>query len=112
VAPRPADPFLIVDESLSVVGVSQVAEDVLAVKEPQALHRDVTDFLVAADPAAYAAADLHDLLLAAAGGAAGPVGIVLSPATEPAVRFDARIGSCGPPAAALIVLAAQAAQAA
>jgi len=103
-APGPDDPFLIVDGTLSVCAVSKKAEQLLEVSETQAIHRHVMDFLV---PAAETEAsdDLLALLADAARGSADSRETVVRPATHQDVSYDARVGTCGPPPAALIVLA-------
>jgi hypothetical protein len=104
VAPGPDEPFLIVDGTLSVCAVSKRAEQLLEVSETQAIHRHVMDFLVpAAD--SEASDDLLALLADAARGSSDPRETVVRPATHQDVSYDARVGTCGPPPAALIVLA-------
>jgi nitrogen-specific signal transduction histidine kinase len=103
VAPGPDEPFLIVDGTLSVCAVSKKAEQLLEVSETQAIHRHVMDFLVpAAD--SETSDDLLALLADAARGAADSRETVVRPATHQEVSYDARVGTCGPPPAALIVL--------
>src|SRR3954454_1211488 len=106
VAPSPVDPFLVIDTRLVVCGVSRAAENLLQTVETEAVNRHVTEFLV---PAAVETPDAHNLLaplVAAASGDGAPRTVVVRPAGMFGVRFWARVGPCGPPRAALVVLAA------
>jgi hypothetical protein len=102
-APGPDEPFLIVDGTLSVCAVSKKAEQLLEVSETQAIHRHVMDFLV---PAVEndAPDDLLALLAAAAQGTSDSRETLVRPAAHQEVSYEARVGTCGPPPAALIVL--------
>jgi hypothetical protein len=103
-APRPDDAFLLVDSTLSVCGVSSVAESVLDVAETQAVNRHVNEFLVPADAETSGPGDLVNLLVHAARGDGEVHDVVLRPTEEFGIRYWARIGPCGPPRAALLVL--------
>ena len=74
VAPQAGEPFLVVDSRLEVCALSRKAEDLL------------TSLVVAATNEE----DSHT--------------VVVRPVGEFGVRYRARIGPCGPPKAALIVL--------
>ena len=102
--PSPADPFLLVDSTLSVCGVSGLAEDLLQVSETEAVNRHVTEFLVPADAEASGPGDLVNLLIHAARGEGEVHEVVVRPSDEFGIRYWARIGPCGPPRAALMVL--------
>jgi hypothetical protein len=110
-APRPGDPFLLVDEALTVRALSAAAAELLAVDPDAAVGRPVADLLCAADAEAGPAGSFPAALAAAAAGA-GPAGfgaeeparLTVRPADVFGVRLPARIGVCGPPRAALIVL--------
>ncbi|MDX6677545.1 MAG: hypothetical protein QOE31_1597 [Solirubrobacteraceae bacterium] len=104
VAPRVDDPFLVIDSTLSVCAVSARAEDLLGTDETEAVNRHVADFLVPADANAPSAENLLVLLVDAASGTGEPRTAVVRPRQEFGVRFRARIGPCGPPHAALLVL--------
>jgi hypothetical protein len=102
-APAPGGSFLIVDDHLELCALSRAAERLLGVVEPAAVHRHISDFLEPAD----AEAGPGDALLHAIAGAtvhAPTQAVVVRPAGEYGVRYAARVGSCGPPAGALIVL--------
>ena len=105
VAPRTDEPFLVVDSTLSVCAVSAAAEGLLGVDETSAVNKHIVDFLVPADANASSADNLLVLLVAAASGPGAPRTAVVRPREEFGVRFRARIGACGPPHAALLVLA-------
>jgi PAS domain-containing protein len=104
VAPKANDAFLIVDKSLAVHAVSRRAEKLLGLREVDAVDRHVTDLLVPADAEAQGPHVLSALLVAAAAGAEDAEGVVLRPVDEFGVRFQARIGPCGPAPGALVVL--------
>lgn len=104
IAPRRGEPFLVIDSSLSVCAVSADAEQLLGVVETEAVNRHVADFLVPADANASSADNLLVLLVEAASGSGEPRTAVVRPRQEFGVRFRARIGPCGPPHAALLVL--------
>ena len=103
-APGPSDPFLLVDSALAVCGMSALAEELLGVLETDAVHRHITELLVPADAEASGPGDLVNLLVHAARGEGELHDVVLRPTTEFGIRYWARIGPCGPPRAALVVL--------
>jgi hypothetical protein len=103
-APAPSDPFLLVDSTLSVCGMSALAEELLGVSETAAVNRHITEFLVPADAEVSGPGDLVNLLIHAARGAGEIHDVVLRPSDEFGIRYWARIGPCGPPRAALLVL--------
>ena len=106
VAPRPDEAFLIVDRSLAVCGLSRKAEKLLGMREVDAVDHHITELLVPADAEAQGPHALSALLVEAAtdGGEAGARAVV-RPVDEFGVRFNARIGPCGPAPGALVVLA-------
>jgi len=103
VAPRAGDAFLVLDRTLAVCAVSRAAERLLAVSEPDAVNRHVTDLLM---PAAAEECDdgLAVAVTWAARGEGGTRTTVVRPANTFGIRLTARITSCGPPRAALLVL--------
>ena len=104
VAPRDGEPFLVIDSTLSVCAVSAEAEALLGMDETKAVNHHIADFLVPADANAPSSDNLLALLVVAASGGGEPRTAVVRPRTEFGVRFRVRIGSCGPPRAALLVL--------
>jgi hypothetical protein len=104
IAPQGNVPFLVIDSTLSVCAVSARAEELLGTDETRAVNRHVADFLVPADANAPSAENLLVLLVDAASGTGEPRTAVVRPRQEFGVRFRARIGPCGPPRAALLVL--------
>jgi PAS domain-containing protein len=104
-APKPSEPFLVVDRTLSVCALSRRAERLLGITETEAVDRPLTELLLPADAETGTARGLAELVAGAAGGGHdGPQSIVVRPADEFGVRFRARIGPCGPSAGALVVL--------
>jgi hypothetical protein len=103
VAPAVGDPFLVLDASLSVCAVSGAAEHLLATSETDAVNRHVTELLVPADTEAQGAANLAAAVTWAARGDEKMRKVVVRPANTFGIRVTARIASCGPPRAALIV---------
>lgn len=103
VAPAAGDPFLVLDGSLSVCAVSASAEGLLAARETDAVNRHVTELLVPADAEAQGPANLAVAVTWAARGDGGARRVVVRPTNTFGVRLRARIASCGPPTAALIV---------
>jgi PAS domain-containing protein len=105
VAPSVDDPFVVVDSSLTICAVSRVAEKLLGVAETDAVHRHVGEFLVPADTEAPTSENLGALVAWAARGESPSTSVVVRPANTFGVRYWARVGPCGPPQAALLVLA-------
>jgi PAS domain-containing protein len=104
--PHPDDPFLVADAGQTVCALSRRAESLLGVAEPDAVNRRLSDFIVPADLGGPAALSLSAAIVAAATGAPQPVQVAVRPPDVFGVRHWARIGSCGPPSAALLVIAA------
>jgi PAS domain-containing protein len=104
IAPDRGDPFVLVDGALTTCGLSREAEDLLGLGESEALHQRITDLLLPADCEAAGADSLIHLLVGAARGDMPSADVVVRPTREFGIRYWARIGSCGPPKAALIVL--------
>jgi hypothetical protein len=104
VAPHAGDPFLVLDQALSVCAVSGAAEKLLAISEPDAVNRHVTDLLMPADAEGSGGQSLSLAVAWAARGDGGSRTAVVRPANTFGIRLTARIGSCGPPRAALLVL--------
>ena len=104
-APNEDDPFLVVDGSLTLCALSRVAEELLGVAETDAVNRHVGEFLVPADAEAPPNETLAALVAWAARGDAPASTVVVRPPSTFGLRYCARIGPCGPPQAALLVLA-------
>ena len=104
-APSTSDPFLVVDDSLTVCALSRQAERLLGLSETEAVHRHIGELLVLGDTETSSRESLATVLSWAARGDAPLRNIVVRPANTFGVRFWARIGTCGPPTAALLVLA-------
>jgi PAS domain-containing protein len=104
-APREGEAFVIVDRQLKLCALSRGAERLLGVDEPEAVHRHVSDFLEPADAEAGGGDELlRQIVSSAALGFSSAQSIVVRPSGEYGVRYAARVGTCGPPEGALIVL--------
>ena len=102
VAPAKGQAFLVIDASLSVCAVSRAAEKLLATDETTAVNRHLTELVVPAE----AEQNTENLAIAvtwAARGDGGTRTVTVRPANTFGVRMAARIASCGPPRAALLV---------
>lgn len=104
VAPKMGDAFLVLDRSLAVCAVSDAAERLLAASEPDAVNRHVTALLMPADAEENGGSGLSAAVAWAARGDSGTRTTVVRPANTFGIRLTARITSCGPPQAALVVL--------
>jgi hypothetical protein len=105
VRPSAQDAFLVVDATLAVQALSHRAECLLDVSEEQAINRPVGELLVAADTEDVARRELSRVIIQAATGAEAPAHVYVRPWNTFGVRMRARVGACGPPRAALLVLA-------
>jgi hypothetical protein len=103
VAPPTGGAFIVLDGSLSVCAVSAAAERLLASSEEVAVNHHITELLVPADAEAQGPANLAAAVTWAAGGDETPRTVTVRPANTFGVRLTARIGSCSPPRAALLV---------
>jgi hypothetical protein len=92
---------MIVDSSLAVQALSARAERMLRVREHRAVNRHVMEFLLPADIAA--SSTFAPAITRAARGEGQVRRVHVRPATTFATPLHARIASCGPPHAALVV---------
>jgi PAS domain-containing protein len=104
VVPTDREAFLVIDSSLLIQAMSRRAQTLLAVSEEEAVNRPVAELLVPADAEAQAAAGFAAAIAEAARGADDPANVFVRPWNTFGVRMRARISSCGPPRAALVVL--------
>ena len=104
VAPDAGDAFLVLDRSLAVCAVSRAAERLLAISEPDVVNRHVTDLLMPAGAEDKGGQSLALAVAWATRGDGGTRTTVVRPAHAFGIRLTARIASCGPPQAALVVL--------
>lgn len=102
-APQPDDAFIVVDCALSVCAVSRAAERLLATSEIDAVNRHLTELVVPADAESQGAENLAVAATWAARGDCGEQRVMVRPTNTFGVRTTARIGTCGPPRAALVV---------
>lgn len=105
IAPKSSDPFMVVDGSLTICALSREAEKLLGISETDAVNRHVGEFLVPGDAESSRGENLASILAFAARGEASDSNVVVRPANTFGVRYWARVGPCGPPTAALLVLA-------
>jgi hypothetical protein len=103
-APKPGEPFLIVDGSLHVCALSGESESLLAVAETDVINRPITELLTPADAEANGPESLAAAIMWAARGEDEPRQIMVRPANVFGVRMPLRVGACGPPRAALLVI--------
>jgi PAS domain-containing protein len=111
-APAPTDAFLVVDNHFGVAAISHQAEQLLCVDERSVVRRPLTDLLLPADREARGASEMMAAVAAAASGAAGvrPSHLRLRTLHHRGLQLQARLGRCGPPVGALIVLEPTAAE--
>ena len=109
--PSARDSFLVVDSSLLIQAMSWRAETLLGVSEDSAVNRPAIQLLVPADAEAVRPARFAAALVEAAAGADEPVTAFVRPWNTFGVRLRARIASCWPPRAALVILEDQQARA-
>jgi hypothetical protein len=96
---------MVIDSSLTVCAVSKHAERLLNINETDAVNRHIGEFLVPGDAETAPNENLATLVTWAARGDAPQRDVVVRPTNTFGVRYWARIGPCGPPTAALLVLA-------
>lgn len=102
-APEHGGAFIVLDHSLSVCAVSAAAEELLATRETEAVHRHVTELLVPADAETQRPSNLASAVTWAASGDDTPRTVTVRPANVFGVRLTARIVGCSSPRAALLV---------
>ena len=103
VLPAGHEAFLVVDARLLVQAVSRQAESVLAISEGSWVDQPVGELLVPAAAESDGRSDLSEMILEAVA-ADDCVRTFVRPRGTFGVRIRARIGSCGPPRAGLLVL--------
>ena len=102
-APSRNGAFVVLDGSLTVCAVSRAAEAMLATRETDAVNRHLTELLVPADAETQGPHNLAVAVTWAARGDQGYRRVTVRPANLFGVRIAARIGSCGPQTAAMMV---------
>jgi hypothetical protein len=102
-APTPDGAFMVLDATLAVCAMSEEAERLLATSEAEAVNRHITELVVPADAEAQGPENLAVAVTWAARGDEATRHVVVRPAKTFGVRLRARIASCGPPRAALLV---------
>jgi PAS domain-containing protein len=105
VVPSNRDAFLVVDSSLLVQAMSREAQSLLGVTEEAAIDKPVAELLVPADTEAQGRTGFAaSIALAAEGNDVDISRSFVRPWNTFGVRLRARIATCGPPRAALVVL--------
>jgi PAS domain-containing protein len=104
VAPGPDHPFLVVDNRMAICALSEAAERLLGVDETTAVNRHLGEFLLPADANASGGESLIEFVLTAASGGGRVERVRVRPLGVFGVRFNARIGRCGPAPSAIVVL--------
>jgi hypothetical protein len=103
--PDGRDAFLVVDSRLLVQAMSKHAESFLGMSEETAVNKPVGDLLVPADAEAAGQTGFAAAIAEAAEGQDPQTSRkVVRPWNTFGVRMRARISTCGPPRAALVVL--------
>lgn len=100
-APRPNDAFLVVGPMLTIAAVSRRAEQLLKVKEEDFVNRPLTRLLVPADGTSPHALEADVEKVA---GGTGPGARAFRQVDALTRKLAARLGHCGTPSAALVVL--------
>ena len=103
--PTDRDAFLVVDSSLLVQAMSKEAQLFLAMSEELAINKPVAELLVPADAEAQGRTSFAGAIAQAADGQdPDTTRRYVRPWNTFGVRMRARIATCGPPRAALVVL--------
>ena len=104
-APEPGDAFVVCDADLLVCALSRGAEELLGVFEPAVIHQSINGLLAGISRNADGIAALPSLLReAAAGGGPAIERTIVAIAGQDVGRCPARVGPCGRPSAALLVI--------
>lgn len=104
-APAPGDAFLIVDSKLQICALSKKAEKLLGAAESDIVNRTLTEIVHPADAEASGVESLVSVVVHAARGDGALHDVVIRPCEEWGIRWFTRVGPCGTPSAALLVLA-------
>ncbi|MCU0257426.1 MAG: hypothetical protein MUC84_10605 [Solirubrobacteraceae bacterium] len=105
IAPRPGDAFLIVDGRMQICALSRKAEKLLGAGESDIVNRTLTEVVHPADAEAAGVESLVSMVVHAARGDGVVRDLVVRPCDEWGIRWFTRVGPCGTPQAALLVLA-------
>jgi PAS domain-containing protein len=103
--PSGRDAFLVVDSSLLIQAMSREAQSLLGVTEELAINKPVAELLVPADAESQGRTGFAaSIAMAADGQDPESARSFIRPWNTFGVRMRARIATCGPPRAALVVL--------
>jgi hypothetical protein len=103
-APAPGDSFIVTDDRLLICALSQGGERLFRRSEPSVIHRPVSELLVGVGAAEAGLPSLDTLLRAAAAGALEVTAAVVATVEGGREHHPARLGPCGPPTAALLIV--------
>jgi hypothetical protein len=103
-APAPGDAFVVCDALLRVCALSRGAELLLGVFEPSVIHSPLEDLVTGVTRDAHGEPALPGLLRDAAAGELEIERTIVAPGGRREATCPARVGSCGPPLAALLVI--------
>ncbi len=95
---------MVVDSNMSVRALSRRGERLLGLEEPDAVGRHLSEFLSPADVETPATQSFFAQVLLAATGGAETGTVAVRPVDEFGVRYWARVSTCGPSTAALLLL--------
>lgn len=104
VTPAPGDAFVVCDFQLRVCALSRGAERLLGTTEPLAVHRPVGDLVRGASRDDLGLPALSALLRGAAAGEIDVRRTIVSVSSPHGLVCPARVGSCGPPPAAVLII--------
>jgi PAS domain-containing protein len=103
--PQANDAFLVVDSSLLIQAMSREAQSLLGIEEERAVNTPIAELLVPADAESQGRTGFAAAIAEAAqGNPLDSTQCFVRPWNTFGVRMRARIATCGPPRAALVVL--------
>jgi len=103
-APGPGDAFVVCDADLRVCALSRGAEQLLGAFEPAVIHAPLGDLVAGVSRDIDGTSALPRLLRKAAAGQLGIERTIVSLAGLRDATWPARVGACGRPPAALLVI--------
>jgi hypothetical protein len=103
-APAPGDAFVVCDAQLRVCALSRGAELLLGAFEPSVIHSPLGDLVSGVTRDAHGEPALPGLVRDAAAGMLEIERTIVAPGGRREANCPARVGSCGPPLAALLVI--------
>jgi hypothetical protein len=101
--PGSGEAFIVVDSTLTIQAMSERAERLLSLDEPDVVHLPVGELLTPTD-ADGEGQQLIDAVIESISGSESPRVVTVHPLNKFGAAIRARVVPCGPPRAALIVL--------